>query len=46
MTQMNLFMKQKQTQGHRKQTHVYQRGKEVGEGLIRSLELADINYYI
>ena len=32
MTQRNLFMKQKQTHGHRKQTYGYQRGKGVGEG--------------
>ena len=30
MTQMNLFIKQKQTHRHRKQTYVYQRGKEEG----------------
>ena len=32
MTQMNLFMKQKQIHTHRKQTYGYQRGKGVGEG--------------
>ena len=32
MIQMNLFTKQKQTHGHRKQTYGYQRGKVEGEG--------------
>ena len=32
MTQMNLFMKQKQTHRHRKQTYGSQKGKWVGEG--------------
>jgi len=31
MTQMDLFMKQKQTHRHGKQTYGYQRGKGVGE---------------
>ena len=30
MIQINLFIKQKQTLRHRKQTYGYQRGKEVG----------------
>ena len=44
MTQMNIFMKQKQTHRHRKQTHGSQKGKRVGDGSFRSLGLADINY--
>ena len=43
---MNLFEKQKQTQRHREQTHGYQRGEVVGERQIRTLELANANYYI
>ena len=31
--QMNLFMNQKQTHRHRKQTYGYQRGKWGGEGI-------------
>ena len=31
MTQMNLFIKQKQTHRHRKQADGYQRGKEPGK---------------
>ena len=30
MIQMSLFLKQKQTHGHRKQTYSYQKGKERG----------------
>ena len=47
MIQMNLFTKQKSTHRHRKQTYGYQRGSwEVeGEREIRSLRLADTNYY-
>ena len=43
---MNLFIKQKQIQRHREQTYGCQRGKGVEEGYIRSLGLADANYYI
>ena len=32
MVQMNLFIKQKWTHRHRKQTYGYQRGKAGGEG--------------
>ena len=46
MTQMNLFMKQKETHRHREQTCGYQEGEWVGEGWIGSLGLADANYYI
>ena len=46
MTQMNLFMKQKQTQRHREQTCSCQGRVGVGEGRIGNLELADANYYI
>ena len=35
-----------ETDSHRKQTYGYQRGKEVGEELIRSLGLVDTNFYI
>jgi len=42
--QMNEFTKQKQTHKHRKQTYGYQRGRR--KGYIRSLGLADANYYI
>ena len=45
MIQMNLFMKQKQTHKHRKQTYGYQSGRS-GEKEIRSLRLADTQYYI
>ena len=44
MLQITLFTKQ--THRHRKQTHGYQRRKGVGEVYIRSLGLADINYYM
>ena len=44
MIQMNLFTKQKQTHRHRKQTYGYQ-GERWG-GWIKSLGLADTNYYI
>ena len=43
---MNLSMKQKQTHRHREQTCGCQGGREVGEGWIESLGLADANYYI
>ena len=46
MTQMSLLTKQKQTHRHREQTDGYQRGKGVQEGSIRSLGLADTNYYM
>ena len=46
MTQMNLSMKQKQTNRHREQTCGYQWGGGVGEGRIESLGLVDANYYI
>ena len=46
MTQMNLLTKQKQTHRQRKKTDGYQRGKGLQEGSIRSLGLADTNYYI
>ena len=46
MTQINLPTKQKQTHRHREQTCVCQGGGAVGEGRIRSLGLADANYYI
>ena len=36
---MNLYTKQKQTHRHRKQTYSYQRGKEGGDGQIRSMGL-------
>ena len=39
---MNLFTKQ----NHRKRTYVYWRGKGVRGGQIRSLGLADANYYM
>ena len=42
---MNLFSKQKQAYRHGKQTQVYERGKGVEEGLIRSLGLVDTRYY-
>ena len=43
---MNLPVKKKQTHRHREQTCGCQWGGEVGEGWIRSLGLADANYYI
>ena len=47
MIEMNLFTKEKQTKKHRKQMYGYQRGMwgGAGEGWIRSLGLADTNYY-
>ena len=45
MTQMNLSMKQKQTQRHREQTCGCQ-GDRQGEGWSGSLRLADANYFI
>ena len=42
--QMNLFMNQKQTHRHRKQTYGYQRGKRGGEGI--NWISRYINYYI
>ena len=41
MIEMNIFMKQKQT--HKEKIYNYQREKE--GGYIRSLGLADTNYY-
>ena len=46
MTQMNLSMKQKETHRHREQTCRCQERGGIGEGWIRSLGLADANYYI
>ena len=43
---MNISMKQKQTQRYREQTCVCKKEEGVGEGRIRSLELADANDYI
>ena len=43
---MSLYMRQKQSQRHRKQTCGCQGGGEVEEGWIGSLGLADTNYYI
>ena len=40
---MNVFIKQKQ-KCYRKCG--YQRGKQVGEGQIQTLRLADTNYYV
>ena len=40
---MNLYIKQKQIQRHRKQTYGYQRGEGGGEGQIRSMGLTDTN---
>ena len=42
---MTLYIKQKQTHSHRKQTYGYQRGKGGGEGINRSVGLTDTNYY-
>ena len=44
--QMNLFTKEKQIPRHRKQIYSSQRGKGWGEESMRSLRLADSNYYI
>ena len=46
MTQMNLSMKQKQTQRHREQTCDCQGGGRVGEGQSGSVGLVDANYYV
>ena len=46
MTQLNLFMKQKQTHRHREQTYGCQEGRGVGEGWSGKLGLADVSYYI
>ena len=46
MKQMNLFTKQKQTHRHREENCGCKKGGLVGEGRIRSLGLADPNYYI
>jgi len=46
MTQMNISMKQKQTQKHRDQTCGCQFGMRVGERRFGSLGLADTNHYI
>ena len=43
---MNLFPKQKEIHGHRKQTYGYQNRKGGGGGTIRSLGLIDTHYYI
>ena len=43
---MNLTTKQKQTHRHREQTCGCQEGGGVAERWIRSLGLADANYYI
>ena len=45
MTQTNISTKQKQTHRHREQTCVCQGGGVVREERIRSLGLADANYY-
>ena len=45
ITQMHLYTKQKQTYRHRKQTYGYQSGEGGREGQIRSMGLADTNYY-
>ena len=42
---MDLFIKQKQTHRHRKQTYGYQR-ENGGEGQIRNMGLTDTHYYI
>ena len=42
---MNLYMRQKQTHRHREQVCGCQGGDVLGEGWIRSLGLADANYY-
>ena len=45
MTQINLFMKQKQA--HIDTENIwFPKGKEVGEGLIWNLSLADTHYYV
>ena len=46
MTQMNLSVKQKQTNRHREQTCGCQGGWSLEEGWMGSLGLADANYYI
>ena len=43
---MSIFMRQKQTHRYREQTCGCQEGEWVEEGWIRSLGLADANYYI
>ena len=42
---MNLYMRQKQTHRPREQVCGCQGGDVLGEGWIRSLGLADANYY-
>ena len=44
--QMNICVKQKQTQRDRKQTCCYQKGEGSKEGQIRGMGLKDISYYI
>ena len=46
MTQVNTPTNQKQIHRHIEQTCGYQGGREVGEGWIGNLGLADANYYI
>ena len=43
---MNVYIKEKQTHRHRKQTCGNQRGEGREEGQIRGLGLTDTNYYI
>ena len=40
---MNLYIRQKQTHRHRKQTYGYQRGQGGREGQIRSMGLTNYN---
>ena len=46
MTQMNIYMKQKETHRHKEQSCGCQEEGGVGEGRNASLGLADANYYI
>ena len=46
MRQMNLSLKQKQTQRHREQTCGCQVGSRLGKEQSGNLGLADANYYI
>ena len=43
---MNVYAKQKQTHGYRKQTSGYQIGDGRGEGQIRGMGLRNTNCYI
>ena len=43
---MNVYAKQKNTHGYRKQTCGYQSGKGRREGQIQTLGLTDTNYYL